>query len=148
MTNAGIARAPASRFARILLVIVIVAFGVRVVVRRGRQARAVPDHGRRARSSARYPSQCSVGDQIFYNAEANTLAAGHGFVEPLWAVTHPGEKAPPAADHPPLTVIVLGGVNWLVEHPPLSCDRGRPLRLERPRRPLRDGAVRHRPRVA
>ena len=36
----------------------------------------------------------------------------------------PGQKAPPAADHPPLTVIVLAGVNWLVEHPPLSSVRG------------------------
>ena len=67
-----------------------------------------------------YPSQCAVGDQIFYNAEANSIAAGHGFVEPLWSVTHPGQQAPPAADHPPVTVIVLAGVNWLVDHPPVS----------------------------
>ena len=99
--------------------IVIVAFGVRVayvaIAKRGPCPIRVA-----GKVIGTYPSQCSVGDQIFYNAEANTVAAGHGFVEPLWAVTHPGEKAPPAADHPPLTVIVLAGVNWLVEHPPLS----------------------------
>lgn len=112
-----------SRFAWILAAIVIVAFGVRVsyvaIAKRGPCNITV---GGKVVGS--YPSQCAVGDQIFYNAEANTLAAGHGFVEPLWAVTHPGEKAPPAADHPPLTVIVLGGVNWLVEHPPLSSIAG------------------------
>jgi 4-amino-4-deoxy-L-arabinose transferase-like glycosyltransferase len=112
-----------SRFAWILAAIVIVAFGVRVsyvaIAKRGPCAIAVA-----GKVVGHYPSQCAVGDQIFYNAEANTLAAGHGFVEPLWAVTHPGQKAPPAADHPPLTVIVLGGVNWLVEHPPLSAVAG------------------------
>lgn len=103
--------------------IVVVAFGVRVsYVATAKRGPCPVRVGGRVVGS--YPSQCSVGDQIFYNAEANTLAAGHGFVEPLWAVTHPGEKAPPAADHPPLTVIVLGGVNWLVEHPPLSWIAG------------------------
>ena len=72
-----------------------------------------------------YPSQCTVGDQIFYNAEANTLAAGHGFVEPLWPVTHPGEKPPPAADHPPLTVVVLGGRQLAGRAPAAVVDRGR-----------------------
>ena len=112
-----------SRFARLLLVIVLVALGVRVtyvaVAKRG------PCPIRLAgKVIGTYPSQCSVGDQIFYNAEANTVAAGHGFVEPLWPVTHPGEKPPPAADHPPLTVFVLAGVNWLVQHPPLSAVAG------------------------
>ena len=106
-----------------LAAIVIVAFGVRVsyvaIAKRGPCTIVV---GGQVVGS--YPSQCTVGDQIFYNAEANTLAAGHGFVEPLWPVTHPGEKPPPAADHPPLTVIVLGGVNWLVEHQPLSSIAG------------------------
>ena len=108
-----------SRFAWFLAAIVIVAFGVRVsyvaIAKRGPCKIVVSGH-----VVGSYPSQCTVGDQIFYNAEANTLAAGHGFVEPLWSVTHPGEKPPPAADHPPLTVVVLGGVNWLVEHEPLS----------------------------
>jgi hypothetical protein len=112
-----------SRFARLLIVIVIVAFGVRVtyvaVAKRGPCPILLA-----GKVIGRYPSQCSVGDQIFYNAEANTVAAGHGFVEPLWPVTHPGVKPPPAADHPPLTVFVLAGVNWLVEHPPLSAVAG------------------------
>lgn len=66
------------------------------------------------------PSECTLGDQIFYNAEANSVARGHGFTEPFWSVTHPGQSAPPAADHPPLTVFVLAPVTWLVDHPPLS----------------------------
>jgi 4-amino-4-deoxy-L-arabinose transferase-like glycosyltransferase len=116
-------RPPRSQFARILLVIVIVAFGVRVsyvaIAKRG--PCPLVRYGEVVGS---YPSACAQGDQIFYNAEANSLAAGHGFVEPLWSVTHPGQKAPPAADHPPLTVVVLAGVNWLVEHPPLSAVAG------------------------
>jgi len=112
-----------SRFARLLLVIVLVGFGVRVTY--VATAKRGPCPIRLAgKVIGTYPSQCSVGDQIFYNAEANTVAAGHGFVEPLWPVTHPGEKPPPAADHPPLTVFVLAGVNWLVEHPPLSAVAG------------------------
>ena len=108
-----------TRFARILLVIVVVAFGVRVsyvaIAKRG--SCPVVKNGRVVGS---YPSQCLTGDQIFYNAEANAIAHGHGFVEPLWSVTHPGQKSPPAADHPPVTVIVLAGVNWLADHPPVS----------------------------
>jgi 4-amino-4-deoxy-L-arabinose transferase-like glycosyltransferase len=118
-----VTRARRSHFALILTAIVIVAFGVRVsyvaIAKRGPCPITVA-----GRVVGSYPSQCTVGDQIFYNAAANTLAAGHGFVEPLWGVTHPGEKAPPAADHPPLTVVVLGGVNWLVEHEPLSSIAG------------------------
>ena len=112
-----------SRFASILAIIVLVAFGVRVsyvaIAKRGPCNITV---GGKVVGS--YPSQCTVGDQIFYNAEANTLAAGKGFVEPLWPVTHPGVKPPPAADHPPLTVVVLAGVNWLVEHQPLAAIAG------------------------
>jgi 4-amino-4-deoxy-L-arabinose transferase-like glycosyltransferase len=106
-----------------MLVILLVAFGVRVayvaIAKRGPCDIKVA-----GKVVGSYPSQCTVGDQIFYNAEANTIAAGKGFVEPLWAVTHPGRPAPPAADHPPLTVVVLAGVNWLVEHPPLSAVAG------------------------
>ncbi len=116
-------RVPTSRFARVLLVIVLVAFGVRIAY--VAVAKNGPCPIRLAgKVIGTYPSQCSVGDQIFYNAEANTIAAGHGFIEPLWPVTHPGERPPPAADHPPLTVFVLAGVNWLVEHPPLSAVAG------------------------
>jgi 4-amino-4-deoxy-L-arabinose transferase-like glycosyltransferase len=115
-----------SFFARGMLVILLVAFGVRVsyvaIAKRGPCDIKVA-----GRVVGSYPSQCSIGDQIFYNAEANTIAAGHGFTEPLWSVTHPGRPAPPAADHPPLTVVVLAGVNWLVEHPPLSAIAGDPF---------------------
>jgi len=112
-----------SRFWRILVVILVVAFGVRVsyvaIAKRGPCPIKVA-----GKVVGSYPSACTVGDQIFYNAEANTIAHGHGFTEPLWSVTHPGQPAPPAADHPPLTVVVLAGVNWLVEHPPLSAVAG------------------------
>ena len=46
-------------------------------------------------------------DASFYSAEAQSVANGHGFVEPFARFTHPGEPAPEAADHPPLTVLVL-----------------------------------------
>jgi 4-amino-4-deoxy-L-arabinose transferase-like glycosyltransferase len=115
-----------SYFARGLVVIVLVAFGVRVayvaIAKRGPCDIKVA-----GKVVGTYPSQCTVGDQIFYNAEANTIADGHGFTEPLWSVTHPGQPAPPAADHPPLTVVVLAGVYWLVERPPLSAVAGDPF---------------------
>ena len=50
-----------------------------------------------------------------------------GGMATLWSVTHPGETPPPAADHPPLTVMVLGAVNWVVEHEPVSAIAGDPL---------------------
>jgi len=110
-------------FWRVLAVILVVAFGVRVsyvaIAKRGPCPIKVA-----GKVVGSYPSACTVGDQIFYNAEANTIAAGNGFTEPLWSVTHPGRPAPPAADHPPLTVTLLAGVNWLVEHPPVSAIAG------------------------
>jgi 4-amino-4-deoxy-L-arabinose transferase-like glycosyltransferase len=59
------------------------------------------------------PTECAVGDQQFYNGEANRLAEGAGFV--VWGVPL-GQHAPPAADHPPLTVVVLAPVAWLSMH--------------------------------
>src|SRR5207253_4712100 len=56
------------------------------------------------------------GDQLFYNAEANRLARGDGFLEPFdpqalsRGVIREGKD--PAADHPPLTVIVLAPVSF------------------------------------
>jgi hypothetical protein len=106
-----------------MLVILLVAFGVRVsYVAFAKDGPCPITVGGKVVGT--YPSQCTVGDQIWYNAEANTIADGNGFTEPLWSVTHPGEPAPPAADHPPLTVVVLAGVNWLVERPPLSAVAG------------------------
>jgi 4-amino-4-deoxy-L-arabinose transferase-like glycosyltransferase len=61
-------------------------------------------------------TECAVGDQTFYNGEANRLAQGDGFVE--WGI--PGKHAPPAADHPPLTVVVLAPVAWISMHGPFS----------------------------
>jgi 4-amino-4-deoxy-L-arabinose transferase-like glycosyltransferase len=111
------------KFGRALLLIAIVAFGIRVayVAFAKSESCAVRVAGVERGS---YPSECAVGDQLFYNTEANTLADGRGFVEPLWGVTHPGEKAPPAADHPPLTVIVLAPVSWIVERPPVHWFAG------------------------
>src|SRR5262249_39951699 len=108
-----------SKFARWLLAIVIVAFGVRVAyvaIAKGSTCHIVSD----GKVIGSYPTDCAIGDQIFYNSEANTVARGKGFVEPLWAVSHPGQPAPPAADHPPLTVMVLTPVSWLLDHRPLS----------------------------
>ena len=116
-----------TRFGRVLLVIVAVAFGVRVayvaIAKEGPCPVVLAD-GTRVGSS---PSKCVRGDELFYNAEANYVADGHGFKEPLSAFTHPGEKPPPAADHPPLTVFVLTPVSWLSEHPPLSWIIKEPL---------------------
>jgi 4-amino-4-deoxy-L-arabinose transferase-like glycosyltransferase len=107
-----------TRFTRWLLVIALVGLGVRVAY----VAFAKSDTCQIRRGTelvATYPSECVLGDQLFYNAEANRVAEGRGFVEPLWDVSHPGDKAPPAADHPPLTVMVLAPVSWLVDHQPL-----------------------------
>jgi hypothetical protein len=109
-----------TRFGRVLLVIIAVAFGIRVAYVAIAKAGpcVVVVNGRRLGSS---PSKCLRGDELFYNAESDYLANGHGFNEPLTAYTHPeAKKPPPAADHPPLTVVVLAPVSWLSAHPPLS----------------------------
>jgi 4-amino-4-deoxy-L-arabinose transferase-like glycosyltransferase len=112
----------------VLLVIVVVALGIRIGYIAGAKSGpcpiALPD-GTVLGSS---PSKCTgSNDQVYYNGQANAVAKGDGFNEPFWVVTHPGEKAPPAADHPPLTVFVLAPVSWLVEHPPLSWVIDEPL---------------------
>ncbi|MDQ1454956.1 MAG: hypothetical protein QOH28_576 [Actinomycetota bacterium] len=116
-----------SRFGRVLLVIVAVAFGIRVAyvaIAKAGPCPLVLADGKRIGSA---PSKCLRGDELFYNAEANYLAAGHGFNEPLSAFIHPGVKPPPAADHPPLTVVVLAPVSWFVDHAPLSWMIKEPL---------------------
>ena len=116
-----------TRFGRVLLVIVAVAFGIRVAyvaVAKAGPCPIVLADGTRVGSS---PSSCLSGDELFYNAEANYVADGHGFNDPLSAFTHPGAKAQPAADHPPLTVLVLAPVSWLAERPPLSWIVKEPL---------------------
>jgi 4-amino-4-deoxy-L-arabinose transferase-like glycosyltransferase len=67
-----------------------------------------------------YHSECTgfagqASDQVFYNAEANQIADGHGFTAPLQS----GHQ--PTAEHPPLTVVVLAPVSWLFEHTPLRA---------------------------
>ncbi len=47
-----------------------------------------------------------LGDQIYYSAQAKVIAHGHWFADPF----HPGM---PAADHPPLTSLVLAPAEWL-----------------------------------
>lgn len=97
-------------FGRILLAIVVLALAVRVGYIVG--AKRGPCHINRI---GNIPTQCAVGDQLFYNGEANRLAHGDGFVE--WGI--PGPDAPPAADHPPLTVVVLAPVAWVTIHGPM-----------------------------
>jgi hypothetical protein len=111
------------KFGRALLCIMLLGLGVRVayvaIDQRGPCHTTTAD-GR----AASYPSKCTTGDQTFYNSAANGLAEGHGFTAPLWNITHPGQKAPPAADHPPAAIVVFAGVSWAAEHPPLSWIAG------------------------
>jgi 4-amino-4-deoxy-L-arabinose transferase-like glycosyltransferase len=98
-------------FRRLLLIIVALALVVRVGYVAGAKkgpCEIAPNHW--------VPTECAVGDQTFYNGEANRLAMGDGFVE--WGI--PGKHAPPAADHPPLTVVVLAPMAWLIMHGPFS----------------------------
>jgi 4-amino-4-deoxy-L-arabinose transferase-like glycosyltransferase len=88
------------RFWRILLLIALAALALRV--------------GYVAFAKTNQPIH---GDQLFYNAEANRLARGDGFLEPFdpqalsRGVIREGKD--PAADHPPLTVIVLAPVSFV-----------------------------------
>ena len=104
------------KFGRVLLLIVLVGVGVRVayVVGVKGDSCAVVVNGRAEKS----PSDCAVGDEVVYNSQANALAHGDGYTDPLRRdnTTDPGRQ--PAADHPPLTVTVLAGVSWISEHVP------------------------------
>jgi 4-amino-4-deoxy-L-arabinose transferase-like glycosyltransferase len=88
------------RFWRILLLIALAALALRV-----------------AYVAFAKTNQPIHGDQLFYNAEANRLARGDGFLEPFdpqalsRGVIREGKG--PAADHPPLTVIVLAPVSFV-----------------------------------
>jgi 4-amino-4-deoxy-L-arabinose transferase-like glycosyltransferase len=77
-----------SRFARILLLIAFVALGVRV----GYVLIAKHD-------------QDILGDQIYYNAQANTIARGGGFTD-----FRDGSET---AEHPPLTALALAPTSWI-----------------------------------
>jgi Dolichyl-phosphate-mannose-protein mannosyltransferase len=88
------------RFWRILLLIALAALALRV-----------------AYIAFAKTNQPIHGDQLFYNAEANRLARGDGFLEPFdpqalsRGVIREGTE--PAADHPPLTVLVLAPVSFV-----------------------------------
>ena len=87
------------RFWRILLAIAVIALAVRV----GYVAFAKTNEAIR-------------GDQLFYNAEANRMADGDLFIEPFDPHPPPLIGQDPAADHPPLTVMVLTPVSWATGH--------------------------------
>jgi len=48
-----------------------------------------------------------LGDQIYYNAQANTIARGHGFTD-----FRDGSQQ---AEHPPLTALALTPTSWVME---------------------------------
>jgi 4-amino-4-deoxy-L-arabinose transferase-like glycosyltransferase len=78
------------RFWRILLLIVLGAFALRVgYVMLAKRTEPV------------------LGDQIYYNAQANTIARGHGFTD-----FRDGSQQ---AEHPPLTALVLTPTSWVME---------------------------------
>ncbi|MBA2326258.1 MAG: glycosyltransferase family 39 protein, partial [Actinobacteria bacterium] len=91
-----------SRFGRVLLVITIVGLGIRAAYVVG----------------AKLEEGTNIGDQIFYNAAANRLAWGDGFVEPFDPHPPPLLGSDPAADHPPLTILVLTPVSLLTDDSP------------------------------
>ena len=102
-----------------VLLILVVAAGVRIgyvaIAKRG--PCPIEIHGKVV---GYYHSQCTgaapgkANDQEYYNAAANGLADGNGFTDAF----HPGV---PAADHPPLTAVLLGGVSFAFDHLPLSA---------------------------
>ncbi|HZJ25713.1 MAG TPA: glycosyltransferase family 39 protein [Acidimicrobiia bacterium] len=59
-----------------------------------------------------------VGDQIYYNAAANNLARGEGFVVPFDPDDPLQPGIGPAADHPPFTIMVIAPVSWLAHQNP------------------------------
>lgn len=92
------------RFWRILLLIVLAALVVRVgyVMLAKRDERA-------------------LGDQIYYVAQANTLARGDGFTDP--------RDGSQTAEHPPLTALALTPTAWLAQQLDGDGDHVLPMRL-------------------
>jgi hypothetical protein len=110
--------APAQRFVRVLLAIVVVAFGVRAAyVGLAKRGPCPVEIGGELVLTIR--SACATGDELYYNSAANHLADGGGFTEsPVARMA--GAPPGPAADHPPLTIIVLAPISWASDWPPLS----------------------------
>ncbi|MGO9872985.1 MAG: ArnT family glycosyltransferase [Acidimicrobiia bacterium] len=109
------------------MAIVAVALGIRVSYVAIAKAGPCDTRNSSGQIVASEPSKCLQGDELFYNAEANFIAAGHGFNQPYGALFDPGAKHRPAADHPPLTALVLTPVAWLADRPPLSWVINEPL---------------------
>jgi 4-amino-4-deoxy-L-arabinose transferase-like glycosyltransferase len=114
-----LARLRTDRFARVLALVVLVAAGVRFTyVLWGKGGTCTI---RTEAFEVRAPTECPGGpgerpnDAVYYNAAANHLARGGGFTDPF----HPDE---PAADHPPLTVVVLAPVSWIGDRLDLFAD--------------------------
>jgi 4-amino-4-deoxy-L-arabinose transferase-like glycosyltransferase len=53
-------------------------------------------------------------DAFYYELQADAIAKGKGFTDPFAYLPGGDEQAHPAADHPPLTAAVLGGVAWVM----------------------------------
>jgi 4-amino-4-deoxy-L-arabinose transferase-like glycosyltransferase len=87
------------RFWRILLLIAVAALALRVTY-----------------VALAKTNQPIRGDQLFYNAEANRMADGDLFIEPFNPHPPPLVGHDPAADHPPLTVMVLTPVSFFTGH--------------------------------
>ncbi len=87
---------PTRRFAQMLLLITVLALVVRV--------------GYVVFEKWNAPM---VGDQVFYNASANRMSDGDAFVVPFDAKNPKKVGTEPAADHPPLTIMVLAPVSWI-----------------------------------
>lgn len=92
------------RFWRILLLIVLAALALRVgyVLLAKRSERA-------------------LGDQIYYVAQANTLAREDGFTDP--------RDGSQTAEHPPLTALVMTPTAWVAEQLSPGGDHVLPMRL-------------------
>src|SRR3954452_15920927 len=62
-----------------------------------------------------------LGDQIYYVAQANTLARGDGFTDP--------RDGSQTAEHPPLTPLALTPTAWVAEQLNAGGDHVLPMRL-------------------
>ena len=76
----------------------------------------------RRKKVGQYPSQCAVGDQIFYNAEANTLAPATA--SSSWG--HPGSSRRPRPITRRSPSSCSRGVNWRRALAALACCTTRP----------------------
>ena len=92
------------RFWRILLLIVLAALALRI--------------GYVLLAKRHEPA---LGDQIYYVAQANTLARGGGFTDP--------RDGSQTAEHPPLTALALTPTAWVAEQLDAGGDHLLPMRL-------------------